>query len=164
VIRTIHPSPEPMSVAFSPSGTLATGSWAGIVTQWDPGSGHEIGHPILAAAAPIGAIAFDPTGQTFATAGGSSGHAKLWTTATLQQLGADLPGGEGDWGNLAFTPDGRYLLVVFGDGTADRWPATVSAWEQHACTVAGRNFTREEWSRYVIGRGYAKTCAQFPSG
>jgi WD40 repeat protein len=164
VIRTIHPSPEPMSLAFSPSGMLATGSWAGIVTQWDPGSGREIGHPILAGTAPISAIAFDPTGQTFATAGGSSGLAKLWTTATLQQLGADLPGGQGEWGNVAFTPDGRYLLVVFGDGTAYRWPATVSAWEQHACTVAGRNFTREEWSRYVIGRGYAKTCAQFPAG
>jgi class 3 adenylate cyclase len=85
-------------------------------------------------------------------------------TATLQQLGADLPGGQGLWGNLAFTPDGRYLLVVFGDGTAYRWPATVSAWEHHACTVAGRNFTREEWSRYVIGRGYATTCGQFPAG
>jgi WD40 repeat protein len=164
VIRTIHPSPEPTALAFSHGGTLATGSWAGIVTQWDPNSGHEIGHPILAATAPISAIVFDPTGQTFATAGGSSGLAKLWTTATLQQLGADLPGGQGLWGNLAFTPDGRYLLVVFGDGTAYRWPATVSAWEHHACTVAGRNFTREEWSRYVVGRGYATTCGGFPAG
>ena len=164
VIRTIHPGAEPIALDFSPSGTLASGSWAGIVTQWDPSNGHQIAHPILAATAPIGAIAFDPTGQTFATAGGSSGLVKLWTTATLQQLGADLPGGEGEWGNLAFTPDGRYLLVVFGDGTAYRWPAAISAWEEHACTVAGRNFTREEWARYVIGRGYAKTCGQFPAG
>jgi WD40 repeat protein/class 3 adenylate cyclase len=164
VLRTIHPSPEPTAVAFSPEGTLASGSWSGIVTLWDPRSGRPLGHPILAAAAPVAAIAFDKTGQTFATAGGSSGLARLWTTSTLQQLGSDLPGGQGAWGNVSFTPDGRNLFVVFGDGSADRWPVSVSAWEQHACAVAGRNFTREEWSRYVSGRGYDRTCPQWPAG
>lgn len=164
VLRTIHPSSEPVAVAFSRDGTLASGSWGGIVTLWDPRTGRALGHPLLAAAAPIGAITFDPTGETFATAGGSSGLARLWTTSTLQQLGSDLPGGQGAWGNVAFTPDGRNLFVVFGDGSAYRWPASVSAWEQHACAVAGRNFTQEEWSRYASGRGYVRTCPQFGAG
>ncbi len=59
---------------------------------------------------------------------------------------------------MAFTPDGRYLLVVADDGTVTRWPVSLAAWEQHACAVAGRNFTREEWSRYVGNRPYANVC------
>lgn len=75
-----------------------------------------------------------------------------------QQLGADFPGGEGQWGNVVFTPDGRYLLSLFSDGTAYRWPVSVSAWEQHACAVATRNLTREEWQRLVSGCSYSRVC------
>jgi hypothetical protein len=34
----------------------------------------------------------------------------------------------------------------------------------HACQVAQRNFTHEEWDRFVPGYAYAKTCPSFPSG
>lgn len=30
--------------------------------------------------------------------------------------------------------------------------------ERHACAVAGRSFTREEWRRFVGDRAYATTC------
>jgi len=158
VERTIRPLSGSITVSFSPGGTLANGASGGIFSRWDAHGGRQIGRQTLVAAAPVASIAFDPTGQTFVTTGGSSGLAKLWSTATQQQLGADFPGGQGQWGNAAFTPDGRYLFVVFGDGSAYRWPATPAAWAQHACAVAGRNFTREEWSRYVSGRAYSKTC------
>jgi hypothetical protein len=69
-------------------------------------------------------------------------------------LGADLPGGDGSAGT-AFTPNGNQLVVDFTDGAAVRWPTSVAAWEQHACAVVGRNFTREEWSRFVGSRPYA---------
>jgi hypothetical protein len=51
---------------------------------------------------------------------------------------------------------------VFGDGTGYRWPVTPGAWEDHACAVAGRNFTREEWDRFVGSRNYSAVCRQFP--
>ncbi len=97
-------------------------------------------------------------GRHSSTTGGPSGGARLWVTSTQQQFGADLPGGEGARSNAAYTPDGRYLLVVLDDGTALRWPAGVEAWEQHACAVAGRNLTREEWTRLVGNRPYGRTC------
>jgi WD40 repeat protein/class 3 adenylate cyclase len=164
--RTIRPHRAQVSVttvAFSPDGTLASGSWAGIVNLWDPKTGKNVGHPTLVAQAPVSAIAFAPDGKRFATSGGSSGHAKVWVTATLQQLGDDFPGGEGSWGNIAYTPDGRYLLSAYADGSAYRWPATVGAWADQACRVAGRNFTREEWQRFVIGRGYERVCPALPA-
>ena len=127
-------------------------------------AGSDIGHPPLVAPAPVASISFSPDGTTFATSGGSSGGTSIWETATQQQLGSDFPGGQGQWGSVAFTPDGLYLLAVFGDGTAFRWPVSVMAWETHACQVAGRNLTHEEWSRFVGGRSYSRVCLQFPAG
>jgi WD40 repeat protein len=154
---------EPTIVAFAPDGTLATGTWAGIVQRWDPRRGVQLGHPTLVASAPVASIAFNPrTGDTFATAGGSDGLAKLWTTATRQQFGATFPGDPGHWGNAQFTPDGSKLVVVYDDGNGFVWPTSVVAWEKHACAVAGRNFTHEEWRRFVGSRSYARVCPQFP--
>jgi WD40 repeat protein/class 3 adenylate cyclase len=161
--RTLHPHTTPISittVAFSPDGTLASGSWAGTVQLWDPTTGRRLGHPTLVAQAPVSAIAFAPDGQTFTTSGGSSGHAKIWVTSTLQQLGSDFPGGEGSWGNVGYTPDGRYLFSAYADGSAYRWPVTVDAWADQACRVAGRNFTDEEWRRFVTGHSYQSVCPE----
>ncbi len=114
---------------------------------------------MLAAPAPVASLSFAADGKAFATSGGSSGHVRICVKSTEQQLGADLPGGAVLWGNAAYTPDGRYMFSVFGDGSAYRWPVTVQSWEQHACAVAGRNFTQAEWRRFVGGRSYAKVCS-----
>jgi WD40 repeat protein len=164
--QTIRPQKGPLSVttvAFSHDGTLASGSWAGIVNLWNPTTGKELGHPTLVAQAPVSAIAFAPDGKTFATSGGSSGHTKIWVTSTRQQLGDDFPGGEGSWGNVAYTPNGRYLFSAYADGSAYRWPVTVDAWADQACRVAGRNFTQEEWRRFVTGRSYERVCPGLPA-
>jgi WD40 repeat protein len=147
------------TAAFAPDGrTLATGSFAGIVQLWDPATGAQIGHPTSVAASPVASIDFAPTGDTFATAGGSDGLAKLWTTRTRQQLGAAFPGNPGQWGNARYTPDGSKLIVVYQDGKGSVWPVSLRAWQDHACAVAGRNLTREEWSRFVGDRRYSNVC------
>jgi WD40 repeat protein len=162
VERTLHPTGAPvMALAFAPDGTLMTGTWSGIVERWDVSSGKKLSGPVLVAPAPVASISFDPSGGVFATVGGSDGTVKLWTTSTLQQFGFDFPAVAGSWGNARFTPDGRNLVVVFDDGRGVVWPAAVRAWEDHACRVAGRNLTREEWSRFVSGRSYEQVCPQF---
>jgi WD40 repeat protein len=148
------------ALAFAADGTLATGSWSGIVDLWNPKTGQPIGHRTLVAPAPVASIAFSPDGTTFATSGGSSGGTSIWGTATGQQLGSNFPGGDGQWGSVAYTPDDRYLISVFGDDTAYRWPATLDAWARQACRVAGeRSFTRDEWRRLVGSRSYSKVCS-----
>ena len=122
------------------------------------GTGGEVGTPTQVAAAPVAGIAFDPSGDTFVTSGGSDGVAKLWSTRTLQQLGADLPGAPGTWLGAEYTPSGRDIVVVSRSDQGWIWPARLSDWEAQACRVAGRNLTREEWSRYVGGRSYATVC------
>lgn len=147
------------TAAFTPDGKLlATGTAAGIMQLWNPATGAQVGHPTLVAAAPIASIAFDHSGRTFATAGGSDGFVKLWTTKTQQQFGATFPGDPGRWGNAQYTPDGSTLIVVYDDGTGVVWPVSLAAWEKHACAVAGRTLTREEWSRFIGNRPYSPVC------
>lgn len=159
VERTIHfeqgPSNDAGSIAVAPDGTLALGGNGGVVGLWSAGSGRALGRELDAGSFPVAALAFDPTKRTFVTVGDAP---RLWSTQTEQQLGAAYPAPPGQWGNAAFTPDGRYLIDVRADGSAERWPAIPTAWAAHACAVAGRNFTREEWSRFVGGRPYAHTC------
>jgi WD40 repeat protein len=158
VARTIVPSPSDtaISVAFSPDGSLlATASWASIATLWDSRTGRQVGRRFLVAAGGAGSIAFDPTGRMLATTGDA---VRLWSVSTQQQLGSAFPGPPTQWTRVAFTPDGRYLFAVPAGGAASRWPVQPAAWAAHACAVAGRNFTREEWSRFVGGRAYTRVC------
>lgn len=157
--RTLHPAGEGwMTVSYAPNGTVATGTWAGIVQLWNPETGSEIGRPTLVATAPVASISFSPSGDEFATAGGSDGLVKLWVTETRQQFGATFPGDPGQWGAALHTPDGSKLVVVYEDGTGFIWPVSLRAWQDHACAVAGRNLTREEWSRFVGDRDYSTVC------
>jgi hypothetical protein len=94
----------------------------------------------------------------FATTGGPEGGLKLWFTASLQQEGATLNAEQASYGTAAFADKGRSLISIEADGKASTWPVTVSDWERHACIVAGRSLTREEWSRFVSGYSYQRAC------
>jgi WD40 repeat protein/class 3 adenylate cyclase len=157
-VRTIRTLGGIGPLAFAPDGQLATGSHAGTVQLWNPRTGREIGRATQVAAAPVASIAFAPDSQTFVTTGGSDGVAKIWSAGTLQQLGADLPGTAGTWMRAAYTADGKSIVVASRSGRGWLWPATTAAWERQACRVAGRNLTREEWSRFVGNRSYANVC------
>jgi len=146
------------TLAFRPDGVLATGTWGGVTQLWNTQTGAQVGRPTLVAPSPVSSIAFDPQLPFFATTGGSDGLAKLWSTHTSQVLGSSFPGEQAAWGNAAFTPDGSKLVVVWDDGRGYVWPTNVGAWEQHACFVAGRQLTREEWTRYVGGGSYRPAC------
>jgi WD40 repeat protein len=159
--RTLHlegPGIGFVTAAFASDGTLATGTRAGIAQLWNPATGAQIGHPTLVAAAPVASIAFDRESDTFATTGASDGRAKLWTRTTQRPFGAPLPGDPGQSGTARYTPDGSKLIVVYRSGKGFVWPVSLDAWEDHACAVAGRNFTHEEWSRFVSGHRYADVC------
>jgi WD40 repeat protein len=152
------------AVTFRADGTLLTGTWSGIVQHWDPATGKQLGRAVLVEAAPVSGLAMSPTSERFAVSGGSSGGVRIWDDTSLQQYGADFPGGAGAWGTVTYTPDGSSVVVAYGGGTAGVWPVSVDAWLDHACTIAGRNFSQEEWRRFVPDHDYERTCPQFPAG
>jgi WD40 repeat protein len=158
--QTLHPlgADDTVSLAFAPDQTLATGTAGGIVQLWNPVSGKQIAGPVPVAAGPVTSIAFDPTGQRFATTGGQDGTVKLWANSTLQQEGTALTTDQGAATTAAFEPAGKELLVVDDHGNGFTWPTSLAAWERRACTVAGRNLTRPEWARYLPGHPYTRVC------
>ncbi|MGH2785720.1 MAG: hypothetical protein ACRDJ1_10700, partial [Actinomycetota bacterium] len=125
------------------------------VQRWTA-DGKPSGEPVLVSSSGVSSLSFVGDGTHFATAGGD-GSVKLWSTSTLQQFGSDLPKGPGA-GNARYSPDGNTLVVVYDDGSGVVWPVSTEAWQQHACSVAGRNFTREEWRRYVTGLDFSTVC------
>jgi WD40 repeat protein/class 3 adenylate cyclase len=156
---TVRPMGDPLALGFTPEGKLETSTYLGIVQSWDAQTGKELGRPLLAEPAPVSSLAFQPKTDLFATGGGSGGFVKLWDAKTLTQLGSALPGSPGRWANAEFTPDGTHLVTIYDDGRGAVWPVTLAAWTRRACSVAHRNFTQDEWRRFVGSRSYSKVCS-----
>jgi WD40 repeat protein len=161
--QTVHPLGDAVALGFAADGRLESGTVEGIVQSWDVGTGNELGRPLLADPAPVSSLAFQPHTNLFATGGGSGGFVKLWDAQSLTQLGSALPGSPGRWANAEFTPDGTHLVTLYDDGRGAVWPVTIGAWTQRACSVAHRNFSLEEWRRFLGNRSYSRVCPQFPA-
>jgi WD40 repeat protein len=145
------------SLAFAPDGTLANGTAAGTVELWNPITGREIDPPLLVGAAPVASIAFDRSGQWFATAAQGERSVKLWLASGLGQLGPGFTTERGATTAVAFGAGGR-LLAIGDDGRGFEWPISPLDWEREACTVAGRGMTRPEWTQLGIDARYTTVC------
>jgi WD40 repeat protein len=146
------------SLAFAPDGTLAIGTGAGTVELWNASTGQRVGAPVTVSSAPVTSVAFDGTGQRFATSGKGDGAVKLWFAATLQQEGSALETERGASSTVAFEQHTDALLAIDDQGNGFTWPMSLRAWEQRACAIAGRNFTRQEWTQLLTGQPYATAC------
>ena len=158
VVRAWGSNAGATSLTFAPDGTLAIGTPDGTIEFRNPTTGRQIGSPLVAAATAIMSIAFDRTGQRFATAGFGEGTVKLWFTATLREQGTALNTDKGSTASATFDPDGNRLLAVDDNGYGFAWPTSLASWERQACTLAGRNLSRQEWSQLIVGQPYETIC------
>ena len=153
-VRTLaDPGDESISLAFGAGDMLAAGTEGGAVEMWDAATGRRLAPPLLADTEAITGVAFDRTGQQFVITGYQDGTIKLLFSSSLQQEGPRLVSDVGATSAAAFGPGGG-LLVVDDRGGAFTWPTTLTAWEQRACVLAGRNLTRTEWTELVGGPSY----------
>ena len=90
---------------------------------------------------------------------GSSGIGWVWDLKNYQEVAAL----HSDAANVAFSPDGRYLL------TADSQNKNVGVWFwqpegliAEASRRLIRNLTQEEWRQYLGNEPYRKTCPDLP--
>jgi hypothetical protein len=75
-----------------------------------------------------------------------------------------LPGRSNTPVTVGFLPDGHTLLISALDGAVYTWDTRVQSWMDHACAIAGRNFSRDEWRDVFPDRPYRRTCPQYPAG
>ena len=77
----------------------------------------------------VRALAFTPSGQTFASAGGGDCSVSLWGLADGAWEEKRRFEGHDDWVNaLAFSPDGKTLITASGDKSVRLWEVT-SRWK-----------------------------------
>ncbi|MBS0010685.1 MAG: hypothetical protein KFF49_04705 [Bacteroidales bacterium] len=94
---------------------------------------------------------------------GADGTVKLWNCDDMTQVPVELDDNNGYVLAMAFSPDGRLLLSASsgkeGDGSIIARPSHVDYMVTDICRLVSRNFTMEEWWRFV-GRDidYEKTC------
>ena len=152
------------SVDFSPDGKLlASAGDDRTVRLWDTATGQLRGQPILAHEDVIWEVAFSPDSQTLATASGD-GTVKRWRVSDGAQIGSELSAHEGPLYGLAFSPDGRTLGTVGANGAVRLWDLGLQEWQVVGCRLVRRNLSLAEWQRFLPGRPYQRTCAEFPSG
>jgi WD40 repeat protein len=110
-------------------------------------------------------VAFSPDGATLAS-GGEDGSIRLWDVQTHQPLGDPLTYNGGQVLSVVFSPDGETLASGAGfDDTIHLWDIDFNSWISRACTIAGRNLSKQEWDEFIgAERPYHRTCPQFPPG
>jgi WD40 repeat protein len=92
----------------------------------------------------------------------SANALQIFDTATGQTIGA--PVASTDVRAIAFADDDTTLVGFSGAGL-ERIDVDVTSWSGQACTIAGRNLTRAEWTA-ALGSDvpYQSTCPALPPG
>jgi WD40 repeat protein len=153
------------SLTFSPDGkTLVSGSTDRTIRFWDVAERRQVGAPLVEHRDWINGLAFSPDGTLLAS-GGSDSMIRLWDVERRQTLGLPLVGHPAPVANVVFSPDGTKLASFSNDSTIILWDLDLRSWINHACTLASRNLTQEEWERFVgSSRPYERTCQDHPAG
>jgi WD40 repeat protein/DNA-binding SARP family transcriptional activator len=149
------------SVAFSPDGTLlAVGEYDGTGRLYSTESWEPVGRPLVGHTQRITYVAFSPDGRTLATAS-ADGTVGLWDAETQKPFGSPLTVAADTFAAAAFSPTDSHLFAVSTRGSGISLDASPGSWSRHACAVAGRGLSPEEWDEVVPERDYISVC---PSG
>ena len=173
------PDPPPQSagfVRFSPdSRWLAAGtsprsrygSFAGQDTTarvWDLATGSPPLHPIVLHGheGEVDALAFSSDSRWLAT-GSGGGTVRVWDLAASDPAADSVILNQPDGVEaLAFSPDSHWLAAGSSYNPVRLWNLHLDELITLACRMAGRNWTPEEWARYVGNIPYQKICPNLP--
>ena len=141
------------SVAFSPDGRLVlTGSVDKTARLWNTSDGKAVRQ--LKTTDDVRSVSFSRDGRFVLTCGANKDTPRLWDAAT----GADVQRFKGYFDpiwSVAFSPEGRSVLIASGDKTASLWEASTGSQTRrftgHKTAVTSAAFSRD--GRFVLTGG-----------
>jgi DNA-binding SARP family transcriptional activator/WD40 repeat protein len=146
------------SAVVSPDGgVVAIVCENGQVVLLDAETGEWIRSPESAMGDGVAQAAYAPDGATFVTSGYGDGVG-LWGGRDGRALGTAEHAGRPVDSAVAFLADGHSVLIASDDGAVYTFDTRVEAWIAHACTIAGRDLTAEEWRAAFGNRPLRETC------
>jgi WD40 repeat protein len=157
------------AVAISRDGKLLATAGDQFVQLWTLPSRRKLGEPMRASDADPGAlaarvwdVAFSPNSATLATAS-EDYSVRFFDVATRGQLGATIVAHRGPATSIAFSPDGRHLASASNDESVLIWDSilwgrSLPAFQRLTCAGVRHDLTRDQWSEYLPGQPYRRTC------
>jgi WD40 repeat protein len=155
------------TATFHPQGgTLVSGSSDGSIQFWDAGSWRARGEPLQPDAGLVYEVAFSPDGGMLASAH-SDGSVRLWDVATMAAIGELRTEHRTEIYSVAFSPNGHTLLAGgcsdlayqhCESGLVMSWDVSQDSWISHACRMANRNLSHQEWQTFLGNEEYRATC------
>jgi WD40 repeat protein len=137
------------SLTISPDGkTLASGGRDKTIILWDLSQTPPASRVIHAHKDSIHCMAFSPDGEILAS-GSADKTVILWDVNRLRPIGPALTGHIETVHSMAFSPDGRILASGGRDNQVMLWDINLQSWKRHACQIANRKLTPEEWKAYM---------------
>ena len=145
VLRRFEIPGSGVRASFSPDGRrYAYGASDGTVGVIDVATGERSGSSAPLHQGPTNWVTFSPDGETLVSIG-FDGQVVLADAATATPRARARPGPPNLLGRMVYDEDGHTVVVAYQDGSVLTFDTDPAAWEAHACAVAGRNLTEQEW-------------------
>jgi WD40 repeat protein len=151
------------SIGFSNDGKwLAVGTVNGNILLWRQDDLENVFKELNAHDSGISAFAFKPDNKILASSS-RDGEIKLWVLDKLDNQPRTLIGHNRWIWDIDFSPDGNTVISGSSDNTVRKWLVNTESLAEklikRLCAKQGRNFTQEEWNKY-IGEDvkYEETC------
>jgi WD40 repeat protein len=165
-LAVLDPTPESdaatsslQHLTFSPDGTwLAAGSDSGVVVVWDTRTWDEQASWRVSGGA-VQSLAFTADSRSLVVGGGGAASIRDVANPRVPLATVDLdPLRTEAHVSVASREDGRVLVTHTDHSGLQLWRIGAAAMLTHACRVAGRDLTEEEWAAGLPDRPYAPTC------
>ena len=122
-----------------------------------PSPGEDV--PLYGHRGRITDLAFNPDGTLLAS-GASDGSVALWDSVNRHRLGPVLPAHALPVEAVRFVSSEAFVSSTESDEI--EWHGSVVHWKEAACRIANRNFTRDEWMKYMEDVPYDIICPDLP--
>jgi WD40 repeat protein len=148
-------------LSFSADGRfLAGGGEQGLLHVFDAGTWEDVTEPAAVQDDLLLQVEWLRDGRTVVTSG-ANGKVSLFDIERGQVRARPLrASGDPVEGYAHLVPGATdELIALSGERSGWRYPLRPADWLDEACTIVGRDFTADEWARYLPGRDREPTCS-----